>query len=117
MKFGGNVWKKRAAWSAAGILGGFFFANLVTSLYISRSLLRPKRKKNRTSDLTGFIPEIKYDTYPIRFYASDGVRISALILEPEFPNGNAIIVCHGFRHSKNSAIRFVQYLIREGYTL
>jgi dipeptidyl aminopeptidase/acylaminoacyl peptidase len=117
MKLRRNAWRKRAAWSAAGLLGGFLLANLVTSAYISRNLVRPRRKKNRTSDLTDFTPELRYETYPVRFYTSDGIRISALLLEPESSNGHAIIVCHGFRHNKNSAVRFVQYLIREGYTL
>jgi uncharacterized protein len=117
MRFGRKVWKRRVSWCVGGLLGGFLLANLVSSVYISRSLVRPRRKKNKTSDLTNFTPESKYETSPVRFYASDGVRISALMLEPESPNGHAIIVCHGFRHSKNSAVRFVQYLIRDGYTL
>lgn len=110
-------WKKTIPWSIAGILGGFLAANLIVSAIIGRSLVRPKRKKNKTSDLTDFVPEASYEMNSVHFYSLDGLRLAGLLLDPQSPNGHAIIVCHGLRHDKNSAIRFVQYLVREGYTL
>lgn len=117
MKGNRNLWKSKVPWAVGGLFGGFLLANIGMSVWIGRRLVRPKRKTNKTSDLSDFTPEAVYKTHPVRFYASDGVRISSLLLEPESPNGHGIIVCHGLRHDKNSAVRFVQYLAREGYTL
>ena len=110
-------WKKTIPWAIAGSLGGFLTANLIISAIIGRTLIRPKRKTNKTSDLTNFVPEASYEMHSVQFYSMDGLRLAGLLLEPQSPNGHAIIVCHGLRHDKNSAIRFVQYLVREGYTL
>jgi uncharacterized protein len=117
MKGKKSTWERRIPWTIGGIVGGFLFANVALSVYIGRNIVRPKRKTNKTSDLTDFKPEVRYDSHPVRFYSLDGVRLSALLLEPESPNGHAIIVCHGLRHDKNSAVRFIQYLAAAGYTL
>lgn len=111
---------KAIPWAVAGAvaIGGLFLtANVATSVFIEQSLIRPKRKKNKTSDLADFIPEANYSTTPIRFLSTDGFWISALLLEPEKANGHAVVICHGIAHDKRSGIRFVQYLLKEGYTL
>jgi fermentation-respiration switch protein FrsA (DUF1100 family) len=110
-------WKRAIPWIVGGTVGGFLAVNLLFSVMLGRNLVRPKRKRNRTSDLSTFVPEASYNTYPVHFYSLDGVQLAGLLLEPNEPNGHAIIVCHGLRHDKNSAVRFVQYLAREGYTL
>ena len=106
-----------AGWSAAGITGVFFAINLATSFYIHRMMARPKRKRNRSSDLSDFVPEVEYHTTLCRFSCDDGVEVSAVVLTPEKRNGHIIVICHGLAHDKHSGIRFVQYLLREGYTL
>lgn len=108
---------KAAAWAAGGLGGFFLLTNLIGSLYIRHVLARPRRKQNRTSDLSDFVPEVKYTTSDIRFRTEDNFKISAFLLEPEHPNGSAVVVCHGIRHNKNSGVRYVQYLLRDGYTL
>lgn len=106
-----------ATWSAAGLAGLFFAINVATSFYVEWMMARPKRKRNRTSDLSDFVPEVKYETSLCRFTCDDGVEVSALVLTPEKINGHIILICHGLSHDKQSGIRFVQYLLREGYTL
>lgn len=108
---------KAAAWAAGGFGGFFLLTNLIGSMYIRHVLVRPRKKQNRTSDLTGFVPEVAYSTSELHFRTSDNFKISALLLEPENPNGSAVVVCHGIRHDKNSGVRYVQYLLRDGYTL
>ncbi|PWT93932.1 MAG: hypothetical protein C5B54_01055 [Acidobacteria bacterium] len=113
-------WKRIAPWSLAGLAsltGIFAVANVATSFFIQQTLIRPKRRYNKTSDLSGFIPEAIYNTKSLLFSAADGCKISACLLTPENPNGNAVVVCHGVSHDKNSAVRFVQYLLKAGYTL
>lgn len=109
--------KKTAPWALGGAAGLFLFGNLATSFYIEQSLARPSRKQNKTSDLSDFVPETKYTSTPVEFRSVDGFRISALLLEPEVRNDHAVLVCHGVAHDKRSGIRFVQFLLREGYTL
>ena len=108
--------KDAAPWAAAG--AGFFVAlNLAVSIYVELLLARPKRKRNKTSDLQDYLPEVKYETEEIRFPSDDGVDLSALLLTPERANGNVVLICHGLAHDKKSGIRFTQYLLREGYRL
>jgi dipeptidyl aminopeptidase/acylaminoacyl peptidase len=109
--------KQAAGWMAGTTAGLFFAANLVSSLYFERRFLRPRRENSRTSDLTGYVPEAKYSTTKLQIKSLDGLRISALLLTPENRNGHAIIICHGLAHDKNSGIRFVQYLLNDGYCL
>ncbi|MCI0411462.1 alpha/beta fold hydrolase [bacterium] len=117
MKVESGRLKKAAPWFLGGLTGTFLLANLAASAYFNYTFLRPKRKKNQSSDLTGYIPEAEYTTHPFRFRSSDGIQISALRLEPARPNGHAVLVCHGLAHDKYSGIRYVQYLLREGYLL
>jgi pimeloyl-ACP methyl ester carboxylesterase len=108
---------KAAGWVVGGTAGLFVAANVASSLYFQHRFLRPARKLNNTSDLNGYVPEAKYTTTKLEMRSTDGLRISALLLTPEKENGHAVIVCHGLRHDKNSGIRFVQYLLNEGYRL
>ena len=109
--------KKAAPWLLGGLTTGFVVANLAGSAYFNYNFLRPKRKKNLSSDLTAYVPEAKYSTDEFQFRSSDGILISALHLKPSQPNGNAILICHGLAHDKLSGIRYVQYLLKEGYEL
>lgn len=109
--------KQAAGWAVGTTAGLFFVANFASSLYFEHRFLRPKRQPCKTSDLTGYVPEAKYGTTKLQLKTADGLRISALFLTPENPNGHAVIVCHGLAHDKNSGIRFVQYLLNEGYSL
>jgi len=79
--------------------------------------LRPRKKKNFSSDLTVYVPEAKYTTHEFQFRSSDDLLISALYLKPFRPNGHAILICHGLAHDKLSGIRYVQYLLKDGYDL
>lgn len=108
---------KNAAWAAGGFAGFFLLTNLIGSLYIRHELIRPRKKRNLSSDLTGFVPESKYSSNTVQFYTPDGLKISGLLLEPEKANGHAVIICHGIRHDKKSGVRYVQYLLTAGYTL
>ena len=115
-------WSDSRLVNAAGWIVGagaalFILGSLASSIYLQRSFLKPKRKKNLTSNLEGFIPEAVYTTTPLQIRSMDGLRISSVILTPESPNGHGIVVCHGLAHDKNSGIRFVQYLLNAGYTL
>ena len=117
MKLAGNSLKKAAPW-VAGAVGGFFLlANLAGAVYVERLMSRPRRKRNRSSDLSDFVPDVKYDTAECRFTCDDDVELSSLLLTPEKTNGHVVLVCHGLAHNKHSGIRFIQYLLREGYTL
>jgi len=116
MQLRADRWKA-AGWVVGGTAGLFVAANVASSLYFQHRFLRPARKLNNTSDLSGYIPEAKYSTTKLEMRSTDGLRISALLLTPENENGHAVIVCHGLRHDKNSGIRFVQYLLNEGYRL
>src|SRR6187431_647947 len=117
MKPSGTTLKKVAPW-IAGVVGGVFLvANFAGALYVERMMAPPRRKKNKTSDLDDFVPEVKYDTAECCFQTEDGVRLSSLVLTPEVSNGSIVLVCHGLAHDKNSGVRFVQYLLKEGYTL
>lgn len=108
--------KDAAPWAAAG--AGFFVAmNLAVSIYVELLLARPKRKRSKTADLTDFVPQVRYETAEIRFPSDDGVDLSALLLTPKKTNGHIVVICHGLAHDKRSGIRFVQYLLRAGYTL
>jgi len=101
----------------SGVAGLFLLTNLATSFYIQQIILRPRRKKNKTEVLDDFQPEVRYESATVQFPSSDGIRLCALVLTPENPNGHGIVVCHGLAHSKNSGVRFVQYLLGAGYTL
>jgi uncharacterized protein len=109
--------RKAAPWVLGGLTGAFLVANLAGSAYFNYTFLRPRRKRNFSSDLADFVPEVEYSTHEFEFRSADGVRISALQLEPARPNGHAILICHGLAHDKLSGIRYVQYLLREGYAL
>ena len=117
MKRGHRGYLKKAA-ALAGLGGGLFLAiSFSGSLFIRHRFRSPSKKSNRTSDLTNFAPETNYTTDVRYFDSGDGVRLSMLLLTPENANGNAVIVCHGVRHDKQSGVRYVQYLLRAGYTL
>jgi uncharacterized protein len=109
--------KKAAPWLLGGLTTGFLLANIAGSAYFNHTFLRPRRKKNFSSDLTDYIPEAQYTTHDFQFRSSDGVLISALHLKPLQPNGHAVLICHGLAHDKLSGIRYVQYLLKEGYDL
>jgi dipeptidyl aminopeptidase/acylaminoacyl peptidase len=109
--------KKAAPWFIGGLTTAFIFANIAGSAYFNHTFLRPRRKKNLSSDLTGYVPEAAYTTEEFQFRSDDGLLISALHLEPSKTNGHAILICHGLAHDKLSGIRYVQYLLKEGYRL
>ena len=109
--------KQAAGWVVGSAAGLFVAANVASSLYFQHRFLRPARKDNKTSSLTGYVPEAKYTTTKLEMRSADGLRISGLLLTPEKENGHAVIICHGLAHDKNSGIRFVQYLLSEGYRL
>src|SRR5688572_12437886 len=109
--------KTALPWVVGGLTAAFALANFAGSAYFNYTFLRPKRKKNRSSDLTGYTPEAEYRTQEFHFRSFDGVMISAIRLEPVRPNGHVILVCHGLAHDKYSGVRYVQYLLRAGYTL
>lgn len=109
--------KKAAPWLLGGLTTGFVLANLAGSAYFNHTFLRPRRKKNLSSDLTDYIPEARYTTREVQFRSNDGILISALHLKPFQANGHAVLVCHGLAHDKLSGVRYVQYLLNEGYEL
>src|ERR1051326_4067294 len=109
MRWRTSRFKQAAGWFVGGTAGIFFAANIASSFYFHRRFLRPSRKDNKTSDLTGYTPEAKYVTTKLDIRSADGLRISALMLTPENPNGHGVVICHGLAHDKNSGIRFVQY--------
>ena len=109
--------KKAAPWFVGGVTTAFVLANIAGSAYFNYNFLRPRRKKNLSSDLTGYIPEADYTSHEFQFRSGDGVLISALQLQPPKANGHAILVCHGLAHDKLSGVRYVQYLLQEGYRL
>ncbi len=106
-----------APWAIGSVAGLFVLGNIATSLYIQQTMVRPRRRGSVTSDLSNFTPSARYTTSALRFRCEDGYCISALLLKPERANGRAIVICHGLAHDKMSGVRFVQYLLREGYTL
>jgi len=109
--------KKAMPWFVGGVTTAFLLANVAGSAYFNYNFLRPRRKKNLSSDLTGYIPEAQYITHEFQFRSPDGILISALHLKPAKENGHAILICHGLAHDKHSGIRYVQYLLQEGYQL
>jgi pimeloyl-ACP methyl ester carboxylesterase len=109
--------KTAAPWLLGGLTTSFILANIAGSAYFNHTFLRPRKKKNNSSDLTGFVPEAEYTTHEFQFRSSDNVLISALHLRPLNSNGHAILVCHGLAHDKSSGIRYVQYLLKDGYDL
>jgi uncharacterized protein len=109
--------KKAAPWFLGGLAGAFVLANFAGSAYFNHTFLRPRRKKNLSSDLTDFVPDAEYTSREFQFRSSDGVLISALQLSPSQPNGHVILICHGLAHDKLSGIRYVQYLLKDGYEL
>ena len=117
MKLESGRLRKAAPWVFGGLTGAFLLANFAGSAYFQYTFLKPRRKKNRSSDLTDYIPQAKYTTEEFEFRSLDGVLISALRLEPVQANGHTILICHGLAHDKYSGIRYVQYLLKEGYTL
>src|SRR5262245_11356447 len=104
-------------WAATGLAGAFAVANVAVGYLISQEMIRPKRKRNRTSALNNFVPEINYTLESCYFNSYDDCPLSAILLRPEKSNGKIILICHGIRHDKRSGIRFVQYLLKDGYTL
>ena len=109
--------KKAAPWFVGGVTTAFVLATIAGSAYFNYNFLRPRRKKNLSSDLTGYIPEADYTTHEFHFRSEDGILISALQLQPSVSNGHVILICHGLAHDKLSGIRYVQYLLQEGYRL
>jgi uncharacterized protein len=116
MKRKSFAWKA-VPWAASGLAGAFAIANLAVGYLISQEMMRPKRKRNRTSLLNDFVPEINYTLESCTFNSYDDCPLSAILLRPEKSNGKIILICHGIRHDKRSGIRFVQYLLKDGYTL
>lgn len=108
---------KAAPWAAGGVAGLFLAANIATAVYIEQSLVNPRRKKNRTSELDEFVPEAQYTIEEFDYLSEGDCKISALLIHPQKPNGKVLLICHGLAHDKRSGIRFVQYLISAGYTL
>lgn len=117
MKFQTGRLRKAAPWVLGGLTGAFFLANVAGSAYFNYTFLRPRRKKNFSSDLTNYVPEAEYTTEEFTFRSSDGILISGMRLAPANANGHAILICHGLAHDKYSGVRYVQYLLRAGYTL
>jgi pimeloyl-ACP methyl ester carboxylesterase len=117
MKLESGRLKKAAPWVLGGLTGAFLFANFAGSAYFHYIFLRPKRKKNASSDLTGYVPAADYNTEEFEFSSFDGTLISGIRLVPKTANGHIILVCHGLAHDKYSGVRYVQYLLQEGYTL
>jgi uncharacterized protein len=115
MKRKSVAWKA-VPWAATGLAGAFAVANFAVGYYISQEMMRPRRKINRPSAFN-FVPEIKYTLESCSFKSYDNCPLSAILLHPENPNGKVILICHGIRHDKRSGIRFVQYLLKDGYTL
>jgi uncharacterized protein len=107
---------KAVPWAATGFAGVFAAANFAVGYYISQEMIRPKRKVNRTA-LNNFVPEVKYTLEACTFKSYDECPLSAILLRPEQSNGKIILICHGIRHDKRSGIRYVQYLLKDGYTL
>jgi pimeloyl-ACP methyl ester carboxylesterase len=115
MKRKSVAWKA-IPWAATGLAGAFAAANFAVGYYISQEMIRPKRKINRTS-FNDFVPEVDYTLETCSFSSYDECPLSALLLRPAKSNGKIILICHGIRHDKRSGIRFVQYLLKNGYTL
>jgi uncharacterized protein len=115
MKSRSLAWKV-VPWAATGLAGAFAAANFAVGYYISQEMIRPKRKVNRTS-FNNFVPEVDYTLESCTFQSYDECPLSAIILRPKKSNEKIILICHGIRHDKRSGIRFVQYLLKEGYTL
>lgn len=115
MKRKSIAWKA-VPWAATGFAGAFAAINFAVGYYISQEMIRPKRKINRTS-FSNFVPEVNYTLQTCSFQSYDECPLSAIVLHPEKPNDKIILICHGIRHDKRSGIRFVQYLLKEGYTL
>jgi len=115
MKLKSISWKA-VPWAVTGFAGAFAAANFAIGYYISQEMMRPKRKFNRTA-FNNFVPEVKYTLESCTFHSYDKCPLSAILLRPEQSNGKIILICHGIRHDKRSGIRFVQYLLKEGYTL
>lgn len=107
---------KAVPWAATGLAGAFAAVNLAVGYYISQEMMRPKRKINRTA-FNNFVPEVEYTLESCTFNSYDECPLSAILLRPEQSNGKIILICHGIRHDKRSGIRYVQYLLKEGYTL
>lgn len=108
---------RNGLWFAGGASAMLLASSFAASAYFNYAFLRPRRKRNQTSDLSEFTPEVSYTTRTVAFWSQDGIQLSALLLEPVDANGAAIIVCHGLAHDKYSGVRFVQYLLRSGFTL
>ncbi len=108
---------KAIPWAATGLVGAFAAANFAVGYLISQEMIRPRRKINRTSSLNNFVPDVNYTVESCSFGSYDDCPLSAILLHPEKPNGKIILICHGIRHDKRSGIRFVQYLLKDGYTL
>jgi uncharacterized protein len=109
------VWKA-VPWAVTGVAGAFAAANLAVGYFISQEMMRPGRKINRTA-FNNFVPEVKYTLEACTFNSYDECPLSAILLKPEHSNGKIILICHGIRHDKRSGIRYVQYLLKDGYTL
>jgi dipeptidyl aminopeptidase/acylaminoacyl peptidase len=102
---------------ATGVGSAIALSSLGAAYFIGKELVRPTRKYNRTSELENFVPDIRYSLESHSFESYDGCGLSAILLRPESGNGKIILVCHGVRHDKRSGVRFVQYLLKAGYTL
>jgi pimeloyl-ACP methyl ester carboxylesterase len=109
--------RRAIPWAATGLGGAIALANLSIAFFIEQELVRPRRKYNRTSDVDNFIPDVPYSLESHLFRSYDGCKLSAILLKPDTANGKIILVCHGIRHDKRSGVRFVQYLLKAGYTL
>jgi uncharacterized protein len=116
MKRKSLAWKA-IPWAATGLAGAFAAANFAVGYYISQEMMRPRRRISRTSALNNFVPDVNYTLESCSFNSYDDCPLSAILLHPEKPNGKIILICHGIRHDKRSGIRFVQYLLKDGYTL
>jgi dipeptidyl aminopeptidase/acylaminoacyl peptidase len=109
--------RRALPWAATGLGGAIALANLSIAFFVEQRLVRPRRKYNHTSDLDNFVPDVPYSLESHLFESYDGCKLSAILLKPDIPNGKIILVCHGVRHDKRSGVRFVQYLLKAGYTL
>lgn len=104
-------------WAATGLAGAFAAANLAVAYFSTQEMVQPKRKRNRTTDLKGFVPDTNYTLETCSFHSYDDCPLSAILLHSEKPNGKIVLICHGISHDKRSGVRFVQYLLKAGYTL
>ncbi len=117
MKLDAGRLKKIAPWFFGATSGGLLLFTFAASAFFHRKFVNPRRKQNKSSDLSNFVPESSYTAGEFSFLSTDGVRISGLRLEPEIRNGRAVFICHGLAHDKYSGVRYVQYLLNAGYTL